>query len=203
MLTLIIGGARSGKSRFAQSLCCSSPRVAYVATARVEDEEMRGRVARHRQDRPPNWITFEEPLAISEIIRQHALKFDFMIVDCLTLWLGNLCWSMRENSFQALEWRALDEVEHLVETARSTRLVVVTNEVGQGIVPESPLGRLFRDLQGWINQAVAGKADLVYQMVAGIPIPIKSQKGGNATQHGSGSYRRFARAMWDHLERFR
>ena len=90
-----------------------------------------------------------------------------------------------------------------METARSTRLVVVTNEVGQGIVPESPLGRLFRDLQGWINQAVAGKADLVYQMVAGIPIPIKSQKGGNATQHGSGSYRRFARAMWDHLERFR
>ena len=99
------------------------------------------------------------------------------------LWLGNLCWSMRENSFQALEWRALDEVEHLVETARSTRLVVVTNEVGQGIVPESPLGRLFRDVQGWINQAVAQKSDVVYQMVAGIPIPIKSQKGGNETEH--------------------
>ena len=183
MLTLIIGGARSGKSRFAQSLCCSSPRVAYVATARVEDEEMRNRVARHRQDRPPNWITFEEPLAISEIVRQHALKFDFMIVDCLTVWLGNLCWNFKDSSLQTLERRALDEVESLVETARSTRLVVVTNEVGQGIVPESLLGRLFRDVQGWINQAVAQKSDVVYQMVAGIPIPIKSQKGGNETEH--------------------
>ena len=179
MLTLILGGARSGKSRFAQSFCSTSSRVTYVATARVEDEEMRARVGRHRRDRPSDWITVEEPLAIGRAV-QHSLRgCDFVLLDCLTLWLSNLAWELRERTPEILERDAREELNQLVSASKVAQLLVVTNEVGCGIVPESPVGRHFRDLQGWANQYLASEADVVYQMVAGIPVLIKTpMKGG-------------------------
>jgi adenosylcobinamide kinase / adenosylcobinamide-phosphate guanylyltransferase len=178
MVTLILGGARSGKSRFAQSLCSSSVRVAYIATARIEDEEMLVRVNRHRQHRPPSWTTVEEPLAIAEVVAQHAPNFDFLLLDCLTLWLSNLYWELRQEALQRIEQVAIEEIRRLISAAALTPLVVVTNETGSGVVPETSSGRVFRDLQGWINQEMARQAQVVYLMVAGIPMIIKQQEKG-------------------------
>jgi adenosylcobinamide kinase/adenosylcobinamide-phosphate guanylyltransferase len=173
MLSLVIGGARSGKSRFAQSLCSDVPRVVYVATARVEDTEMAERVRRHRESRPPHWLTLEEPLAIASALERHAGACDVVLLDCLTLWLSNFCWEHREETSAAVETLALLEVERVAAASMNCNAVVVTNEVGCGLVPETPLGRLFRDLQGFVNQRMAGAADWVYHIVAGIPVTIK------------------------------
>src|SRR5947209_3006171 len=102
MLTLVIGGARSGKSRFAQSMCTGG-RVVYVATARAEDEEMRAKIGRHRGDRPAAWVTVEEPLAIAEAVARHVADADFILLDCLTVWLSNFCWEWRDHSARELE----------------------------------------------------------------------------------------------------
>jgi adenosylcobinamide kinase/adenosylcobinamide-phosphate guanylyltransferase len=177
MLTLVIGGARSGKSRYAQSICSKGPRVAYIATARLEDDEMRSRVARHRRDRPAAWLTIEEPLAIADAVLLQAPRMDFILLDCLTLWLSNFCSERRASSPGELELAASNEISRLIAASAGSHLVVVTNEVGSGIVPESPVGRLFRDLQGLVNQQVAGEADFVYQTVAGIPFRIKPSGG--------------------------
>lgn len=173
MLTFILGGARSGKSRFAQSLCGSARRVAYLATAFPQDDEMRARIARHRLDRPSTWTTFEEPMEIAKVADQQALSFDILILDCLTLWLSNWCWEYRSQASEQLECSVLGELERLLMATRKARLIAVSNEVGCGIVPASILGRQFRDLQGMVNQRVAGAAQTVYQMVAGIPVLIK------------------------------
>jgi len=177
MLTLVIGGARSGKSRCAQSLCSKGPRVTYIATARLEDDEMRARVARHRRDRPAEWLTIEEPLAIADAVILHAPQMDFVLLDCLTVWLSNFCSERRDYTPEELELAASKEVARLIAASACSHLVVVTNEVGSGIVPDSPVGRLFRDLQGLVNQQVAGEADFVYQTVAGIPLRIKPYGG--------------------------
>ncbi|MSO23891.1 MAG: bifunctional adenosylcobinamide kinase/adenosylcobinamide-phosphate guanylyltransferase [Acidobacteria bacterium] len=179
MLTMILGGARSGKSRFAQSLCSGSQRVVYLATARVEAAEMRARVDLHRKERPQNWTTIEEPLAIAMAAEGNAPACDFILLDCLTLWLSNFFWEFRQRSPEGLQPEVFNEVNRPILAAAATHLIVVTNEVGCGIVPESPIGRHFRDLQDWVNQQVAGEADEVYQLVAGIPVFIKSSKGVN------------------------
>jgi len=173
MLTLVLGGARSGKSRFAQSLCAAERRVAFVATARLDDEEMRARVAHHQQDRPTHWHTIEEPLEIAGVVETRSADFDVVLIDCLTLWLSNLCWEHRDHAEDALRTAASQEVARLIAAASASNVVVVSNEVGYGLVPESPVGRVFRDLQGWLNQDLACAANYVYQVVAGIPIPIK------------------------------
>jgi len=179
MLTLILGGARSGKSRFAQSLCSTSSKVAYIATARIEDEEIRARVNRHRLERPSNWVTVEEPLAVGKAILTSVHEYDFVLLDCLTLWLSNLAWEHRTDSPEILEQAVSEEVTQLASASETTQLIVVSNEVGCGIVPASPVGRQFRDLQGWANQQIAGQAQIVYQMVAGIPVVVKAPvKGG-------------------------
>ena len=178
MLTLVIGGARSGKSRYAQSICAGSSRVAFIATSRLDDDEMRTRAARHRLSRPPEWLTIEEPLAISGAVQFHAPRMDFVLLDCLTVWLGNFCWERRDCPPAEIEQYASDEIGCIINASASSHTVIVTNEVGYGIVPESPLGRLFRDLQGLVNQQVARDADFVYQTVAGLPIPLKP-RGGN------------------------
>jgi len=169
MLTLIIGGARCGKSRFAQSLGREAERPAYIATARPEDAEMEARIARHREERPPHWITIEEPVEIARAVETYADRCDFVLLDCLTLWLSNLCAARASG----LESAARDEIIRLAAASAPTHLVLVTNEVGCGIVPESALGRFFRDLQGRVNQEAARRADAVYQLVAGIPVTIK------------------------------
>ena len=173
MLTLVIGGARSGKSRFAQSLCTSS-RIAFVATARAEDDEMRQRIAHHRQARPQHWLTIEEPLTLAGAIRNALPCADTFLIDCLTLWLSNLMWDERETPPDEIERMALSEIEELAELAAHRTLIVVSNEVGGGLVPETEVGRRFRDLQGAINQRCASLADRVFLTVAGIAIPIKS-----------------------------
>ena len=173
MLTLILGGARSGKSRFAQSLCSSAQRIAYLATSLPQDEEMQARITRHQLDRPSQWTTFEEPLKISNLVDREAPSFDVILLDCLTLWLSNWCWEYRGQRIGQLESSVLGEIERLAKASQKVRVVAVSNEVGCGIVPESLVGRQFRDLQGLVNQAVASSAETVYQMVAGIPLLVK------------------------------
>ncbi|HTX39539.1 MAG TPA: bifunctional adenosylcobinamide kinase/adenosylcobinamide-phosphate guanylyltransferase [Bryobacteraceae bacterium] len=173
MFTLVLGGARSGKSRFAESLCAGAHKVAYIATLRPEDDEMRERVARHRSDRSSEWLTIEEPLDIAGAAERCAAEYSFILLDCLTLWLSNLCDARRQDSAETLRAAAAQELARLVNCTARSQCVVVTNEVGCGVVPASPLGRVFRDLQGWVNQDAARAADWVYHVVAGIPVALK------------------------------
>jgi adenosylcobinamide kinase/adenosylcobinamide-phosphate guanylyltransferase len=177
MLTLVIGGARSGKSRFALQLGCQARQPAYIATARAEDAEMAVRIARHREGRGAPWITVEEPLAIAKAVAAAARGRDFVLLDCLTVWLSNYCWEHRGESERGIEAGALAEVGRMAGASAPSDVVLVTNEVGYGLVPETPLGRLFRDLQGWVNQEAARAADRVVQVVAGIPVEIKPGGG--------------------------
>ncbi len=174
MLTLVIGGARSGKSRFAQSLTAGSQRVAYLATCRGEDAEMTARIARHQSERPAHWVTCEEPLAIAAAVERMAGDCDCILLDCLTLWISNVSWQHRLASEEQLRRAVSDELERVIAVSRNTHLVVVSNELGCGLVPESQVGRLFRDVHGWANQDVAAAAERVYYLVAGIAVPIKS-----------------------------
>lgn len=177
MLSLVIGGARSGKSSFAQSLCTAAGPVVYLATARVEDAEMAARIARHRLDRPAHWTTVEEPLEIAGAVERHTGHCDFLLLDCLTVWLSNLCWAHREDGEEIVQTAAFHELALVAAAAVASHVVLVTNEVGCGLVPESPLGRSFRDLHGWVNQEAARSADWVYHVVAGIPVAIKRPEG--------------------------
>lgn len=173
MLSLVIGGARSGKSRFAQSLAASAQRPLYVATARIEDDEMAARVARHRSDRTAKWTTVEEALQIGVALERHASGHDFVLLDCLTLWLSNLAWEHRESPDEQVRAAAVAEIARVAAASAPSDVVLVTNEVGCGVVPESKVGRSFRDLQGWVNQEAAQFADRVYLVTAGIALPIK------------------------------
>ena len=173
MLTFLIGGARSGKSRAAESLCNGAARVAYIATARAGDDEMRTRIARHRHDRPAHWDTFEEPLAIAPLLLKLKLEYDVLLLDCLTVWLSNSLYDLRRHPLNEIEDRVLAQLEEVTSAASGAHLVIVSNEVGTGIVPATKVGRTFRDLQGLANQRVAAAADHVFMMVAGIPIQIK------------------------------
>ena len=177
MLTFLIGGARSGKSRTAESLCHGSPRVAYVATARASDDEMRARIARHRHDRPAHWDTFEEPLAIAPLLLKLRLEYDVLLLDCLTVWLGNSLYHLRRLPPDEIENQVLAQLQEITATGSGAHLVIVSNEVGAGIVPTTKVGRIFCDLQGLVNQRVAAAADRVLMMVAGIPIQIKPSNG--------------------------
>lgn len=172
MVTLVIGGARSGKSRFAQSLGANAEHAVYIATLRPEDAEMEARVAQHRRDRPAHWITVEEQLDIASAVEKQSACRDFILVDCLTLWLSNLCWEHRADGETAIEAAALGQLARIAR-AQAPRIVLVSNEVGYGIVPESPVARFFRDLQGRVNQEAARIAGEVVQVIAGIPVVIK------------------------------
>ncbi|HXH21015.1 MAG TPA: bifunctional adenosylcobinamide kinase/adenosylcobinamide-phosphate guanylyltransferase [Dehalococcoidia bacterium] len=178
-LVLVTGGARSGKSRFAERLAAGfGPNVAYIATLVPGDDEMRRRVAAHRRARPRAWRTIEEPLdVVSALARAGSL--DACVLDCLTLWVSNLLLQADE----AAEGReadvsrvVLDPVHALLQTqrARAGALIVVTNEVGSGLVPEYRLGRLFRDALGEANQAVAAAASRVYLCVAGHALDVRA-----------------------------
>jgi len=177
MLSLVIGGARSGKSKVAASLCPASARVAYIATARASDKEMRARIARHRQDRPSHWATFEEPLELAILLRRLRQEYEILLVDCLTVWLSNFLHRYRRRSPTQLQQSAFLQADEVMKTASGVRLILVSNDVGAGIVPVTKVGRLFRDLQGLVNQRVAAAADQVFLTVAGIPIQLKPPCG--------------------------
>jgi adenosylcobinamide kinase/adenosylcobinamide-phosphate guanylyltransferase len=183
-LILILGGARSGKSTFAEQLAASRGQpVAFIATATASDDEMQERIARHRASRPQQWYTLEEPLDLVEAVRSAANLADVLLLDCITLWLANWLSQQYETngeevtSSPLVDERALKEVEALLDALNSLlpdkTLIVVTNEVGLGIVPAYALGRLYRDTLGYVNQRLARAADRVYLMVAGIAVDIK------------------------------
>lgn len=175
MLTLILGGARSGKSRYAQSLCAGDEPIFYLATARVDltDEEMVARIARHRDDRPRHWRAIEEPLEITERIKSKVPAGGKVLVDCVTIWLSNFMWEERDAARDAREQSVLRKVEDFAAIARDRDVVAVSNEVGGGVVPDNPVGRAFRDLQGSVNQLLARKADQVVLVIAGLPLTLK------------------------------
>jgi len=165
---LIGGGARSGKSRFALTYAEQiGVRRVFVATAQASDDEMAARIARHRGERQANWVTVEEPLALPETLAR--VEADVVLVDCLTLWLANLL--LRGDTAAAVEVA----VERLAEaaTARSGHVMIVTNEVGMGIVPEHALARLFRDIAGRAHQRLAARADEVYMAMLGLVVRLR------------------------------
>jgi adenosylcobinamide kinase/adenosylcobinamide-phosphate guanylyltransferase len=176
MLTLVIGGARSGKSRFAATLCAGEARVTYIATAEASDAEMQARIARHRKDRPAHWTTIEAPVRLAEAASGHASASSCILIDCLTLWLSRLCWEQQNRQFDELESMAMREIAALAEAATKGKILLVTNEVGCSLVPDSAVGRRFQDLQGLANQAAAREADRVYHVVAGIPTLLKPRE---------------------------
>jgi len=168
-LTLVLGGARSGKSAYAEALIESQPGACiYLATAAAADAEMAERIARHRARRGGRWVTIEEPLALPAALSRAGAPEAAVLVDCLTLWLANLLAAARDPE---TETAALLEVC----AAAPGPLVLVANEVGLGIVPENALARRFRDAAGRLNQAVAAAADRVAFLAAGLPIILKDE----------------------------
>ncbi len=179
-LALILGGARSGKSSYSLKLAGQfpAPRL-YLATAEAGDEEMAARIEQHRRDRGEGWDTREVPLDLAGALAQAQGRYQVILADCLTLWLSN--WLIRGGDGAELKSVCLDLVNTLEKAATPT--ILVSNEVGWGIVPENPLAREFRDWNGWLHQRLAAAADLVVLMVAGLPMTLKSAHG-KGDQHG-------------------
>jgi adenosylcobinamide kinase/adenosylcobinamide-phosphate guanylyltransferase len=169
-VTLVLGGVRSGKSRYAQQLAEKARRVVFVATAKVSDDEMRRKIERHREDRPKEWLTVEEPLELVRALSQHQLNCDVIVIDCLTIFAANLLEAEAEDQ-DAVE-RTIAALCDALQSAECA-VVLVSNEVGSGVVPAYPLGRRYRDLLGEINQSIARVADDVVLMVAGLPLALK------------------------------
>ena len=170
-VTLITGGARSGKSAHALSLAqqAAGTRRFFIATAEALDDEMRERIAHHRTNRSADFATIEEPTAIGAALSKLASRADIVVVDCLTLWISNLLMT------RCGDEEILDEARELAATMTGAPFasIVVTDEVGAGIVPENAMARRFRDLLGWTNQAIAQTAERVLLMVAGYPLRVK------------------------------
>ena len=165
-MTLVLGGARSGKSRYAETVAMSSPPPwAYLATAEALDDEMAARISEHRNRRGAQWQTIEAPLDLAGALAGAPLSVT-ILVDCLTLWLSNLM--LADSDIDG-------EIERLerVMAARNAPVVLVSNEVGSGIVPNNAQARRFRDLQGRLNQRIAARADRVVLVVAGLPMFVK------------------------------
>ena len=171
--TLVLGGCKSGKSRFAQKISekLSPDRRLYIATCVPLDEEMKDRVARHRLDRDSSWTTVETPLDIARNIKEYSRTYGVILLDCLTLWVTNM---LMEGMAQEAILEKVEELNAALESS-ACPVVVVSNEVGAGIVPESALARLFRDIQGIVNQRVAKAVDRVVVTLAGIPLTIKGK----------------------------
>ena len=178
MLTLVLGGARSGKSRLAERLAAAGRRVCYVATARpASDAEMLERIELHRAGRPAGWRTVEEPLELADAVEQAARDADVVLVDCLTLWLSNLFWEHRGSVPGALDETIQAQVRRIACAAAACHIILISNELGSGTVPETPLTRAFRDAQGLLNQRVAEAAGQVILAVAGLPLHLKTPGG--------------------------
>lgn len=181
-LTIILGGARSGKSRYAEQLAAQmGQQILYVATAQAWDDEMATRIANHRAQRPLAWQTLEAPTAVGAAIAQTLESkpaIDLLLIDCLTLLANNVLMALPENATEAEATMALQsETDKLLKVyaEHDSTWIIVSNEVGLGIVPPYPLGRLYRDALGRANQQLAAAADDVLFMVAGLPLVVKGR----------------------------
>ena len=169
---LVLGGARSGKSRFAVDSPRATTRVTVLATAQAHDADMASRIARHRAERPAQWQTVEEPYDLVTRLRERGADADVVIVDCLTLWVSNLMLRGEADDWIVKQGDELAAQLSLCESA----VTVVSNEVGEGVHPPTAEGRRFRDLLGFVNQRVAAAAERVVLMVAGVPLTVKAPR---------------------------
>ena len=178
MIILVTGGARSGKSSFAESLYRNEKDVVYIATSKIFDKEMKNRVEAHRKQRPITWRTFEANYDLDKAVE----KEKFYLLDCITLLSSNIMFDVTKDleeidfiTQEKIEKKILNELEKLINKIRieNKNLILVTNEVGMSIVPENKLARIYRDVQGRINQKIAKESDQVYLVACGLPVRIK------------------------------
>ena len=182
-VTLLLGGARSGKSFYAQEEAKKVKKVLFVATAEAGDEDMRRRIRKHQDDRPSNWRTLEATTHIGQHIEDTIENEELVIIDCITLLVTNILCQIDEKDFDTcdealLEKKVHAEINELRDCLKNvdSDFIIVSNEVGLGIVPDNRISRIYRDLLGRANQMLAANADEVYLMIAGIPLRIKPQK---------------------------
>lgn len=167
MLHYITGGERSGKSAYAQQLAESlSDKPYYLATSRVWDEDFKKRVERHKSDRDDRWTTIEEEKEISKVIPPNSV----IVIDCVTLWLTNLYFDFDNNVEKALDF-ATNEIENISKI--NSHIIIISNEIGMGVHAQTHIARKFTELQGWVNQRIAKKADKAIFMVSGLPLVLK------------------------------
>lgn len=173
-IILLLGGARSGKSTFAQKLASQlGTKVLFVATGEPLDDEMQARIEEHQKNRPKHWRTLESPRHIGKVLGKQINNAEVVLIDCITLLVANLL--RDETDYPEVEKHVTKEINGLIaviETARSS-FIIVSNEVGLGLVPDNKLGRIYRDILGKVNQVIAQHANEVYLMTAGIPLKIK------------------------------
>ncbi|TRZ96872.1 MAG: bifunctional adenosylcobinamide kinase/adenosylcobinamide-phosphate guanylyltransferase [Dehalococcoidia bacterium] len=170
----ILGGARSGKSRYAQELAGKlSNKVLFVATGEARDKEMQARISHHKKNRPESWRTLEAPTNIGRQIEQQIGDAEVVLIDCLTLLVSNLLGD--ESDYSKAEKQVMAEINELIACMDKldSSFIIVSNEVSMGLVPETRLGRIYRDMLGKANQLIARHASEVYLMVAGIPVKVK------------------------------
>lgn len=180
-LIFILGGTRSGKSRFAEEKVMEissseGASVCYMATARAEDEEMVDRIRKHQARRPSGWRTLEVPLELSEALKDLAEGEKVVLIDCLTLWLSNVMFSRQDEQWlKIMEEEIFRKVEDLINTVKEKNIsvIAVSSETGMGIVPSSDMARLYRDLLGLVNQKMAKASEEAYLVVAGLPQKLK------------------------------
>ncbi len=175
---LVLGGARSGKSAFAEQLAqaIGGDHVLFVATAQARDAEMARRIQAHRQSRPDTWRTLEAPRRLGSALKAHYKAERVILVDCLTLLVANVLEDFVDPFGKEATTAVHEEIDELLTTVQTLPVttILISNEVGWGLVPPTPLGRAYRDLLGWVNQHVATVADEVYLLVAGLSVPIKT-----------------------------
>ena len=176
-LIFLLGGARSGKSHYAEEWAkTQGKRVLFVATAEARDEEMQARIAAHREQRPDDWHTLEAARNVAQQVADCAFEYDTVLIDCLTLLTSNILLDLSESTGQAeaneAAVREIDELLAVIDGSDATWLLV-SNEVGMGVVPPTKLGRLFQDMLGRVNQRIAERADEVLLLVAGLPWKLK------------------------------
>lgn len=182
-LFLVLGGARSGKSRYAEDLAAQMAHgepALYLATATAGDDDMRQRIAAHQAERPAHWHTIETPLAPAEALRSTRDSMPVVLLDCITLLVSNVLLADDVDADAIEESEAQSRIDRVIDDllaaydAGSASLILISNEVGMGIVPAYPLGRVYRDILGRVNARLAARADVVLLMVAGLPIDVKS-----------------------------